>query len=51
MLKRVADFLWGKGGFFDMGDRYPVLDKHNESTIPIYLLLAMSQALPISKRR
>lgn len=34
MFKRITNFFWGKGGFFDMGDRYPVLDKRNESTIP-----------------
>lgn len=34
MVTRVREWLWGKGGFFDMGDRYPLLDENNESSIP-----------------
>jgi len=33
MLSSLKNFFWGKGGFFDMGDRYPVLDEHFQSSI------------------
>ncbi len=33
-LKSISNALWGKGGFFDMGDRYPVIDRQHESSVP-----------------
>ena len=33
MLKSLTSMFVGKGSFTDMGDRYPVLDRHGQSNI------------------
>jgi NosR/NirI family nitrous oxide reductase transcriptional regulator len=34
ILSSAKSVLWGKGGFFDMGDRDPVVDRQWESSVP-----------------